>query len=359
MNSLALLEFPVVQRLLLFLIFPSACILERQESALLFRFAIKVILAILFFAFTQPSVCQQRPAEARTPAERGIDLALKGQCTGAMPLLDQAMHDTANSIEIKRSVSTAGVRCSMLLNRQSDAMSFLAWLQEAFPHDPDILFLAVHVFSDLSVRNSQELMNTAPDSPLVIQLNAENFEKQGDFNKAIAEYRILLQRVPDKPGIHYRIGALMMQESGTTANGVGARKEFEAELKINPQNAAAEYYLGEIARQAKNLPEAIEYFTRATKLYAGFSEAYFGLGRSLMDFDRPADAVAPLETAVKLSPDNPGVHLALATAYQRLGRKDDASREFALQKSTSEKINQNSKTLKRNVSGALIDNSAQ
>jgi tetratricopeptide (TPR) repeat protein len=185
----------------------------------------------------------------------------------------------------------------------------------------------------------------------VIQLNAENFEKQGDLARAIAEYRILLQRVPDRPGVHYRIGGLILSQPATATSEADARKEFEAELKINPQTAGAEYYLGELARQDDKLPEAIEHYTRATKIYPRFGDAYFGLGRSILDSGKAADAVAPLETAAKLEPENPTVHLSLATAYQRTGRKEDAAKEFALQKSTAEKINQNTKTLHKTVSG--------
>jgi len=285
------------------------------------------------------------------PAAGGVKLALEGHCAEALPLLDEAMRDAANGLDTKRTVSFAGVRCAMSLDRESDAMSFVAWLQQVYPKDPEVLFLAVHVFSDLSLRNAKELMDTAPDSALVIELNAENFEKQGDLAKAIAEYRILLQRQPDKPGIHYRIGGLILSQPGTATSAEEARKEFEQELKLNPQNASAEYYLGELARQKDLLPEAVEHFSRSTRLYPEFAEAYAGLGRSLLDSGKAADAVAPLETAAKLAPDNPTVHLALATAYQRLGRKQDAAREFALQKSTSEKINQNTKTLHKNVSG--------
>lgn len=327
------------------------------------RSARTVILvgAVLLVAVTGPADCQQKPAgqETRFAAQRAVDLALKGHCPDAMPLLDEAMRNQANNNDTKRTVSFAGVRCSMLLNQQNDAMSFLAWLQQAFPNDPDVLFLAVHVFSELSLRNSQQLMNSAPDSPLVIQLNAENFEKQGDFAKAIAEYRILLQRVPNKPGIHYRIGGLIMAQAATPTSATEARKEFEEELKINPQSAGAEYYLGELARQANNLPEAIEHFSKATAIYPSFAEAYAELGRSLLDSERLADAVAALETAVKLAPDNPTAHFALATAYQRMGRKQDAAREFALQKTTSEKLNQTTKTLRKNVSGVPFDNTAQ
>ncbi len=107
-----------------------------------------------------------------------------------------------------------------------------------------------------------------------------------------------------------------------------------------------------MARQADKLPQAIEHFARSAELYPSFSEAHFGLGRSLLDSGKAADAVKPLETASKLSPENPTIHFTLATAYQRLGRKDDAAREFALQKSTSEQLNQNTKTLRKNVSGA-------
>jgi tetratricopeptide (TPR) repeat protein len=293
--------------------------------------------------------------QAATPAQEGVELASQGRCPEAMPVLDKAMRDSASDLTAKRLVSLAGVRCSMLLNQQNDAMSFLSWLQQAFPKDPEVLFLAIHMFSDLSLRNAQELMNAAPDSPLVIQLNAENFEKQGDLQKAVAEYRVLLQRVPDRPGIHYRIGGLILSQPATATSSAEARQEFQEELKINPQTAGAEYYLGELARQDDKLPEAIEHFTRAVKLYPGFADAHFGLGRSLLDSGKAAEAVAPLETAEKLSPENPTVHFSLATAYQRLGRKEDAARQFALQKSTAEKINQNTKTLRKTVSGPGSD----
>jgi Tfp pilus assembly protein PilF len=297
-------------------------------------------------------------AQTDSSTQHVIDLALKGNCKEAMPLLDEAMRGSA-APNLKRGVSLAGVRCSMLLNQQIDAMSFLGWLQQVYPKDPEVLFLSVHVFSELSERNAKQLMDTAPDSTLVVQLNAERFETQGDLQKAIAEYRILLKREPSKPGVHYRLGALLLALPPATANSEEARKEFEAELKIDPQSAGAQYYLGEIARQDNKLAEAVDHYSRAVQLYPDFAEAQFGLGRSLLDSDATDRAVPPLEKAVQLAPDNPTAHLALATAYQRLGRKADAVREFALQKTTSEKLNQTTKTLRQNVSGMPVDHMHQ
>ena len=292
-------------------------------------------------------------APDQSAVERATELAEQGKCAEAMPLIHQALEQDAQieDRDLKRRMGAAGVRCAMMLNHQGAATTLLAWLEEQFPHDPEILFMATHVYSDLSARSSRELMEVAPDSPLVVEINAEKFEKQGDWRKAIAEYRVLLQREPQMPGIHSRIGQIILTLPATATSNDEARKEFEQELKVYPQNAGAEYFLGELARKASHLPQAIEHYTNATKLNAGLPEPYFGLGRCLLDSDRAADAVGPLETAARLTPGNPTIHFTLAHAYQDLGRKEDAAREFALQKSTSEKMQHNTETVKRNVSG--------
>jgi tetratricopeptide (TPR) repeat protein len=307
-------------------------------------------IALLSAAF---SVGFGLAAPDQSAAERATELAEHGNCTEAMPLIHQALEQDTHfqDRDLKRRMGAAGVRCAMMLNHQGAATTLLAWLEDEFPHDPEILFMATHVYSDLSARTSQELMDVAPDSPLVVEINAEKFEKQGDWHKAIAEYRILLEREPRMPGIHYRIGQIILTLPATATSNDEARKEFEQELKVYPQNAGAEYFLGELARKGGRLPQAIEHYTNATKLNAGLPEPYFGLGRCLLDSDRAADAVGPLETAARMAPGNPTIHFTLAHAYQELGRKEDAAREFALQKSTSEKIQQSTETVKRNVSG--------
>jgi tetratricopeptide (TPR) repeat protein len=292
-------------------------------------------------------------APNQSVAERAAELAEHGECAAAMPLIHQALeHDSdIQDRDLKRRMGAAGVRCAMILDHRGAATTILAWLQDQFPHDAEILFMATHVYSDLSARSSKELMDSAPDSPLVVEINAENFDRQGDWKKAIAEYRVLLAREPKMPGIHSRIGQIILTLPATATSNDEARKEFEQELKVYPQNASAEYLLGELARKSGQLPQAIEHYRNAARLSPGLAEPHFGLGRCLLDSDRAADAVGPLETAVKLAPDNPTIHFTLAHAYQELGRKDDAAREFALQKSTAAKIQHNTETVKRNVSG--------
>ncbi|HTQ56998.1 MAG TPA: tetratricopeptide repeat protein [Bryobacteraceae bacterium] len=304
-------------------------------------------ILLLLALMLSPGWCQDQSS----PLDRAVNLALADRCAEAMPLLKQAAAKVTEKDQ-ERLAGKFGVRCAMVLNQQADAAIFLNRLQRQFPNDPDILLLAVHMYSDLAYRNSQQLMSVAPDSLEVLQLNAENFEKAGDPKKAIGEYRVLLQRAPGTPGIHYRIGGMIMEHPGAAGTLAEARKEFEEELKINPQNASAEYYIGELARQDDKLPEAVEHFARSVKLAPTFPEAQFGLGRALLDAGRTAESIPPLEEAARLAPRNPTVHFALATAYQRMGRQADAAREFALQKSTADQINANTKALHRNISGA-------
>jgi len=290
-------------------------------------------------------------SQAQT-AQKSISLADTGHCQEALPQLIKLQgHIPGN--DLKRKAGIAGAKCSMALNDPGHAVSFLVWLNHEFPHDPEILYLSSHIYSDLSLRASNELLSSAPASPQVRELNAEALETMGKWNEAAGEYRAVLAKDPQMPGIHYRLGRLLLSQSNAPATvKEDARHEFEEELKIDPSNAGANFVLGELARQAEKWPEAIDYFTKATKSDASFMDAYLGLGRSLLGAGKPAEAIPPLETAAKLQPDNPVVHFHLATAYRRAGRKSDADKEFVAHRQASEKADSTKDNIKRQVSGA-------
>jgi len=283
-------------------------------------------------------------AQAKTPAaatpsamaEHALTQAAAGHCVEAIPALRKAIHSVTDA-DLKKAAGLAGLRCAMTRNQPYEAVDFLQVLSHDFPRDPEVLYQATHAYSDLSIRASQDLMHEAPFSYQVHELNAESLEVQGKWDEAAAEYRKILEIDPNLGGIHYRLGrVLLSQKDPPPAVLQEAKQHFLKELKIDPQNAGAEGVLGELARQANEWPDAIDHFTRATKLDNGFAEAYLGLGSCLLAEKRFADAVAPLETAVKLQPDNPAAHYNLATALSRTGRKEEADREFAIHRKMQE-----------------------
>src|SRR3984885_11355774 len=274
-----------------------------------------------------------KPAAAPSAggAEHAAALAESGRCAEALPSLTRtAPHLTDR--ELQKRVGLDGVRCATLLQQQDSLLDLLRVLNQHFPHDPEVLYVTVHAYSDLSSRAAQELAQTAPDSIPGLEMDAEANEVQGKWDQAEKDYRKILDENPRYPGIHFRLGRLLLSKPNPGPDFQDqAKKELQRELEIDPSNAGAEYVLGELARETQDLAEAVRHFTKATQLNPRFADAYLGLGMSLLAQKSYAEAVAPLQAAVKLQPENPAAHYGLATAYARTGRKEDADREFALQ----------------------------
>lgn len=298
------------------------------------------VLALALVALPQAFGQTPKPSASADPAlnaQRGIKLAQNGRCEEAVPALKKASHAIGDK-SLKRTAAFAGVRCAMLLNQTDAAVDFLRLLNHEFPADPEVLALSVHTYSDLSTRAAQQLAMTAPNSVEAHKLNAEALEAQGKWDEAEKEYKSLLQKNPQVPGIHFLLGRLLLSkpDPGPTV-AEDAKKEFQQELEIDPTNAGAEYVLGELAREQSQWPEAIQHFSRATELDTGFGDAFLGLGTALLSAKRFSEAIPSLQTAVKLEPRNPGAHYNLATALTRVGRKEEADREFAIHRQMTQK----------------------
>jgi tetratricopeptide (TPR) repeat protein len=302
------------------------------------RFLKSVPLLIAFstsFALAQVA-SKAAPANATATAERAVKLAENGRCQEALPLLAKSLQQVSDK-DLRKRVGLDGVRCASTLQKGEPLLDFLSALNREFPHDPEVLYLTVHGYSDLSTLAARELAQTAPDSIPSLELDAETNEMQGKWDEAERDYRKILELNPRYPGIHFRLARIQLSKPNPAPDfREVARKELLQELEIDPTNAGADYILGELARQSGDLPEAIDRFTQATKLDRGFADAYLGLGSLLLTQKKYADAIPPLEIVVKLQPANPQGHFDLATAYARTGRKEDAEREFAVHKQITE-----------------------
>lgn len=280
----------------------------------------------------------------------GASLAEIDHCHEALPYLKQAdLHVT--DPELQRRIGMDGVNCAMELDRQTDAIDFLQRLRHRFPKDAQVLYLSVHVFSDLSTRASQALLTEAPDSYQVHELNAEALEAQGKWEQAEAEYKKVLKKKPDLPGIHFLIGRLILSKPKTATTFADAKKEFEAELKVNPHNAGAEFILGELALHSRDYQTAIARFSKAAEFDPNFPNARIELGRALLSVHQPAKAIAPLEAAVKLQPQNPSAHYLLAMAYRGAGRKPEAQKQLAAYQKATKNAQQSKQQIQSGILG--------
>jgi tetratricopeptide (TPR) repeat protein len=134
----------------------------------------------------------------------------------------------------------------------------------------------------------------------------------------------LVARYPETPNIHYAYGVFLLIEQPTKAI-----EEFKRELEIQPNDPES---LMQIAYQnlkdsdpASALPWAKQAVEAAPNVFA----SHRALGEALVGTGDVEGGIAQLEMAIRQAPDSPGTHFALAKAYQRAGRANDAAKERA------------------------------
>jgi tetratricopeptide (TPR) repeat protein len=262
--------------------------------------------------------------------EKAIAIAEQGRCRESLSPLKRAMTGQAPA-ETRKQAGVLGVRCALAMDDRDSTIDFIHFLNKQFKNDPDILFVIVHAYSDLSTRTAQDLGRTAPQSMAAHKLNAEALEMQGKWEPAQLEYEEMIKKEPNARGTHFLLGRLLLSrpDAGPDAT-ERAKQEFLKEIQIDPNNAGAIYILGELDRRDQKWDEAISRYTQALKVDPNLAEAYLGLGYCLVNLKKYADAIQPLRTAERLMPANPEVHNSLGTALARTGHKDEAQKEFAI-----------------------------
>jgi tetratricopeptide (TPR) repeat protein len=267
----------------------------------------------------------------------GLSLAESGYCREALPYLKEDFSRVEDP-KLKRVIGTDGLHCSMALSHVNRAINYDQILTREFPDDPEILYLTTHLFSELSTRASQLLVATSPGSYQVYRMNAEVMELQGKLQDAIAEYDKVQELDPHVPGIHYEIGKILLQQNHDLATLHKAKKEFEAELQIDPGNARAEYQLGQIASISRDWNKAIAHLQHAVNLDPQLVPALVSLGKAYAASGQVKEAIAPLERAIELDPNNADAHYRLSFVYRRLGRIQEADHQLVAYKQAYQRL---------------------
>ena len=264
-------------------------------------------------------------------AERGITLGTRGHCKEAMSLLKKVIPKIQDKDLLHDAVMTRA-QCGMATDQRDVVAESIVVLTREFPGDPKVLFITTRYYSELANRTAQELLEKAPSSPEAETLIAEAFQSQGKWEDATAMFHKILEQNPKQQGIHYQLGRILLSKPLDPTVSEEARKEFEAELKVNPTSPSAEFMLGDLASRNQKTDEAIEHFSRAIEFDAGLGEAYLGLGMALNAAGKYSEAIPPLKKYTAMDPSDPAGYYQLATAYARTGNKPEADRLLALQR---------------------------
>ena len=107
----------------------------------------------------------------------------------------------------------------------------------------------------------------------------------------------------------------------------GAERAFRQELSVNINDFESNLMLGSMRRSDQDFDNALIYLNRALAIHPGDLSARKLVASVKLQTGAVEDATKMLEAIVKDSPDSVDAHVQLATAYNRLRRREDAARE--------------------------------
>jgi tetratricopeptide (TPR) repeat protein len=272
-----------------------------------------------------------KPSLPKASVLLAMSLSELGRFDEALPGLEQGFKQGTDSV-LRRAAGLQLQRAYTGVERHADAVNVAVQLVQLYPKDPEILYQTSRLYANFAFLTLRTLAAVAPDSLWVHLAAGEANESQGLFVAALKEYRAALAIDPKRPGIHFRLGRVLLAlaEQGTNAadREAEALKEFAQELQDDPTNANAAYEIAEIHRKAGDLSGAQTFFETALTHYPDFEEALVGLGRSLIALQKPKLAVPFLSKAIALNPKSEVAYYQLAQAHRALG--DTAAQEKAL-----------------------------
>jgi tetratricopeptide (TPR) repeat protein len=144
----------------------------------------------------------------------------------------------------------------------------------------------------------------------------------GDAVGAQRNFQTLLERYPTAHHVHYLYACSLL-----AANPDQAIQEFRRELELTPASGGTLTMLAWALLNRGEYAMARPYAEKAARNEPRYPLAQYVLGRSMAETGDAEGGIQHLELAGKLDPENLENHLALAAAYPKAHRYQDARRE--------------------------------
>ena len=277
------------------------------------------------------SAQQLKPSLPRLDSLLGLSLSELGRFQEALPRLEKGFKQGSDP-EVKRMCGLQMMRAYTELGRDPDAVETALAMNKLYPDDPEVLYHTGRTYGNYAYIVMEKLHDKAPNSVWMLQAQGEANEAQKNYDAAIIAFNHVLEIDPRRNGIHYRMGRIYLtrfNEGQKAEDREAAQREFNAELEIDPGNGNARYELATIQADLGNLDDARRLYKDVVERYPDFEEALVGLGGVLLDSQKAGDAVAPLERATHINPEDEVAWYRLGRAYRGAGEMQDSAKALA------------------------------
>jgi tetratricopeptide (TPR) repeat protein len=165
-----------------------------------------------------------------------------------------------------------------------------------------------------------------PDSAASHLFLARMLMRQGFDTVAEAEAKKAVEVDPKLPLANYLLGEMYIFKSRIPE----AIKAFEAEMAINPANAATYYRLADAYTRVQRFDDAEKLLQQSIWLDATASGPYILMGKVLLKKNDTVLAIRSLQRALAMDPNNYITHNLLGQAYRAQGKTAEAEQELQL-----------------------------
>jgi tetratricopeptide (TPR) repeat protein len=259
---------------------------------------------------------------------------LLGLCEYQLGQLDAARTDLSAAMgalpdaKFRKEVGLTLVEVETAQQDLAAAAATIGKLRDQAPTDPEILYAAYRINTDLAGEALLSLSLAAPQSGQMQQAIAHELERIRDLPGAIAAFRKAIAADPNLPGIHFEL-AEALHGSDSQADRTEAEHEYAIALEKNPREVQAAVRLGDLQADRGDLDSAASLYQRALSQQPNNADAALGLARVYSERNENDKALPLLQQVLKEDPTNMLAHFRLSALYRKMHRPDDAKQELA------------------------------
>jgi tetratricopeptide (TPR) repeat protein len=211
-------------------------------------------------------------------------------------------------------------------DRKFDAIAQLEKLLVDNPQDTQALYQLVRSYKAATHGAFNRLSKLAPQSDFLLALRAEANAENEKSKEAIEQYKQVLVKNPEFPGIHFALGEICWK----LARYEEAMKELQLSLDEDPSHPIGNYYVGDILVKELKYEDAISHLRLAVAGDPKLMQAHFLLGKCYITTGKLQDALRHLLKAEELAPENTSTHYQLSQVYARLEEKDKSQKHLEI-----------------------------
>ncbi len=192
------------------------------------------------------------------------------------------------------------------------------------PNDYDVAYtLGLAYLKEHKIQPAKQIydrmIQRLGNRPQLRVLIGRAYRETGFLSEAIEEFKKAAALDPRFPRVHYYLGLTNLLKGGIGKLGE-AQEQFKLELANHPEEFFAHYYLGIAATVERNWMAAVAYLQKASQLQPDNPDPYFFIGQAFQGLNKHAEAIDAFKKTIALNPGLKHNDYQVANAHYQLGQ---------------------------------------